>query len=387
MSHFITPFRQWFDKTTDAAPEFSEAAALMCLSSIALGKRWLSATDNVHPNLFMLLVGESSIARKSTSVRRAQTIVEEVVPHRIGPSDYTMEALFRWMQGKDTETKKTRNKVVLFAKEYGSDLARMDAYNTTFQTDFCALYDGERIEKIRIKSSNVTIDKPRVSFFGASAYEMMQRYLGPRDWHSGYLMRFLYVAPLTKRPEFKQVPAPALTERAAAVTALRYVRDLLGNSSPDTYLTPQAAQMFDGLVDYIRTQLVPSSANEIYTVYTARFTTNLLKLAVLYQLDEDPAADVGVDAMHRAANFAFGVCWPGFMAAYERTALQEFEPIYFAIVDMIKKQPGVTIREIGNQFSGKREAYDAVELLVKMAQVKQIASLSGERAFVWSHGN
>jgi hypothetical protein len=202
MSRFLKPWRDFFLAATDAPHEFCEAAGLMCLANVSIGRRELDVGRGTRPNLFMMLVGDSSVARKSTSVSFAKLMTEAVECDRVGPRDYTVEALLKWMSVKDPATNKGRNKVALFAEEFGSDLARMEAYASTMPTDFCALYDGDSFEKIRVGSAQpLVIDRPRVNLFAAAAYQMLSTYLKPKDWLNGYLMRFVYVAPGSARPK------------------------------------------------------------------------------------------------------------------------------------------------------------------------------------------
>jgi hypothetical protein len=384
---FIDLYKEWLDKTTDASNEFVEASALMCLSSIAIGRRYIESTDNTHPNLFLLVVGDSSTPRKSTVVSRAESVVKEVDEGRVGPTDYTSEALFKWMQMKDETTKKTRTKVALFAEEFGSDLARHEAYASTMQSDFCHLYDCKTINKVRVKSTPVFIDKPRVSLFGGCAYNMMERFLGPKDWMTGYLARFLYVAPINLKPEIKRTPPARPDLRAPAVTELMRIKHELKLHPGGRQLTPAAEQHYEVLVDQFKAfaQQDPATSG-IFSTYAARFGKSLEKLSILYQCAIDPIGDIDLPAITLAGEFALNVCWPSFKQAYNRTAIQDFQSIHDAVVGLIKSSPGVLYKEIGRdpRFSGKRELRAVLEHLVALRQVREVVTGIGDRALIWS---
>ena len=386
VSRFIEPFLDWFTATTDAPYEYGQAAALYALSTIALSRRWVSSADHVHPNLFMMIVGGSSVARKSTAVKRSRAMVDEVEPNRIGPTDYTPEGIYRWMQGKDPSSGKSRTRMALFAGEFGADLARMEAYGPTTQADFCHLYDGEAIEKVRA-TKTIRIDRPRVNLFAAAAYTMLTRHLGPKDWYTGYLMRFLFVAPLRMRPENKSQPLPDQRRYDAAKVGLQVLRDDLVASPGGMQLTPGAARLYEQSMTYVRAQ--HALKTEIVDTYMARFWTNVLKLALLFQLDEDPQTGaIGFDATKKAVIFAMDVCWPSFQVAFEKTAARDFESLR-AIVQQLGRaagHQGLARHELAERFPF-RELSDVVGWL-KLNQVVSTRNvmLSGtkpDEVLVW----
>lgn len=377
MSRFIKPFMQWFLNSTDAPTEFGTAAALYTLSTIALSRRWLTYTDHIHPNLFCMLVGESSVARKSTSVKRSRVLVDEVDPNRIGPNDYTIEGIYHWMQGKDHTTGKGRNKMALFAGEFGADLARMDAYGATVQADFCHLYDGDPIEKVR-SGKTIRIDKPRVNLLAAAAYPMLSRHLGPKDWFNGYLMRFLFVAPLTMRQENIQPPPPRPVEYDKAKAALQLLRDDLVAHQMGLVLDPAAVKLYDQSIAYHRS-ITPKNSHIIVT-YAARFWTNILKLSLLFQIDDDPNAPVGYDAMRKSVTFAMNVCWPSFVTAFERTANKDFESMMMLVGALISEAgaAGITRSALSKRFLGSRELPEVLGWLKTGKLVVTRLTMSGD---------
>lgn len=343
MSRFIAPFRQFFLKATDAPLEYGEAVALMTLASIAVGRRELDYGSGIRPNLFLMLAGPSSAPRKSTSVAFSKKFLKDVDEERVGPRDYTVEGLLKWMQEKDPQTKKTRNKVSLFAEEFGSDLARMEQYAGTMATDFCALYDGESFEKVRAKSGFFRVEKPRVNLFAACAYPMLKRYVKPRDWMNGFLMRFLFVVPAQYRNQYPIAPPFPAPDYSNASTALKTLRDDL-KSSASSYAKLRLDQNAEAYYASVMAQLnaVAQQLGPTPQTYLARFGPNILKLSLLYQLDIDPYSWVTAQAVHLAATFALGTCWPSFMETYKQTAMGDFETLFYSVYDTLR-EAGVPI--------------------------------------------
>lgn len=356
MSRFMGPWRQFFLQATDAPHEYCEAAGLMCLSSIAIGRRELDVGRGVRPNLFMMLAGDSSVARKSTSVSFSKLMVEAVEPDRVGPRDYTVEALMKWMGQKDPTTQKGRNKVVLFAEEFGSDLARMEAYATTMPTDFCALYDGDSFEKIRAGNPTpLVIERPRVNLFAAAAYQMLATYLRSKDWLNGYLMRFLYVAPGATRPKNYLPPPWPKQDFDNARIALTVLRDDIVRAKFARLPFDPAAQKemtnWTMSVDKFASGLKDSMGAQ--HTYVSRFGVNVQKLALLYQLDIDPSVPVSVTAVRQALDFASNVCWPSFQHVYERTTSDDFMSALSSALEALRSNGPMMKKDLEARFRSR----------------------------------
>lgn len=348
MSHFMGWWRTFFLQATDAPAVYGEASGLMALSTLALGHRWVETGQGISPNLYMLLTGDSTVARKSTSVRFARQAVEEINQELVGPKDYTMEGLYKWMQVKDPATGKGRNKLGLFAEEYGSDLARSEAYGGTMREDMCSLYDGDDFSKVRAKSDSITILRPRVNLFGGVAYRLLGQYCTRRDWDTGFFMRFLFVTPIHIREKTILPPKFPRQSWNFAVQQLGMIYDAMKANDRGLALTPQATQRYSDFLNAI--PIIPGDEG-IAPIYIERLKVNILKLALLYQIDRDLHADISYDAMEDACNFATHCLWPSSQIVYKVTTAREFETALTTVVDLARRPDGVTRQEVYRMFS------------------------------------
>lgn len=390
MSRFIAPFRQFFLKATDAPFQYGEAAALMTLASVAVGRRELDYGSGIRPNLFMMLAGPSSAPRKSTSVAFTKKYLKDVDDQRVGPRDYTVEGLLKWMQEKDPATKKTRNKVTLIAEEFGSDLARMEAYAGTMATDFCALYDGESFEKVRAKSGFFRVERPRVNLFAACAYPMLKRYVKPRDWMNGFLMRFLFVVPTEYRHQYPIAPPFPAPDYQYAMNALKTLRDDLKHSASShakLRLDQPAEQYYAAVMQQL--QGAAALLGPTPQTYLARFGPNILKLALLYQIDIDPYSWVTAQAVHLAAHFALTTCWPSFMETYKQTAMGDFETLFHSVYDALREANApMTRSELARKYWGNELLDKVVGYMKAHGIARGMNTTAGEKialSEVWTN--
>jgi hypothetical protein len=367
MSHFLGHWRTFFLQATDAPAVYGEAAGLMALSTLALGNRWVDSGDGIAPNLYILLTGDSSVARKSTAIRFARKAVEEINADLVGPKDYTMEGLYKWMQVKNASTGKGRNKLGLFAEEWGADLARSEAYGGTMREDMCGLYDGDDFSKVRAKSDSITILRPRVNLFGGVAYSLLGQYCSRRDWDTGFFMRFLFVTPIVMREKTVFQPKRPQAQWQYAVQQLGMLYDAMKANQYGLSLSPAAMQYFGAFLQALQ---IPTD-NGVAAIYVERLRSNILKLALLYQIDRDPHTDISLDAMEDACNFVMYCLWPSQQKVYEVTTQREFETALNKVVALARRPQGVGRQEVYRTFASERGLPQALLNFVKRSAAFQ----------------
>lgn len=379
-SRFIVPYMEWFLNSTDAPHTFGEASALMCLSTVALRHRWLVGADTANANLYMMVVGPSSKARKSTTVKRAREMVERVWPSRVGPSDYTMEGLFKWMNEKDPDTNEDHTALTLFASEFTADLARSAGYKNSFRDDLTNVYDGHNIIKIRSGiGKSIEVQSPRVSVMAAIAYDGFARNVTKNDWSSGFLMRFLYLAPTEYRDMLIR-PAQEDTYRIGIATeALKSIGNELWAGARGLRLTEEAWKMYETALrkhiehaDAAFTGDPVMDDEPLTTTYLHRFWPNIQKLALLYQLDIDPMTNVTAEAMQRALDFA-AHCWRSFMIAHRKTTANDFGTLCQMVLEKIDESGtvGLSMSAMGEIFNFSQQLVPVVNLLKSTDKVAE----------------
>lgn len=387
MSRFLSSWRHAFLASTDASFDYCELAGLVALSTLMVGRRTVAVGKGINLNLYAMLVGDSSVARKSTAVVMARDLVASVDGGRIGPRDYTIEGLVKWMQAnKDPETNKSRNKLTLFSDEFGADLARFAAYATTASADLCGLYDGGSYLKVRAGGPSIQIDNPQLGLFGAAAYSMMETSLKTNDWRTGFLMRFIFAAPINMRPAMiTQPPNPIGLWDKAKDDACRLLDDVRQSNGGRIVSMPFTAPALSAFEDYTKRLEASVRGHEIATIYVSRFKTNIEKLAALYQIDDDPLLPIGPHAMNHALGLANSVLWPSFIVAVEKTTLDSQEGLVRAFKRRIQSagREGLRIATLHEEFHRHR-FFDGVLRSLRVNDVIRVfKDAQGREIAVW----
>jgi hypothetical protein len=127
MDGFVRDYAGLFEPVTEAPMEFHLGGALACLS-LAVGRdAWFEVAGKVNLNIYILLLGESTIARKSTSLRLANMLLRVAAKeHPRFASTWSLptgtmseEALIEHLAGND--------RTLMMWDEFGSLLASTKA--------------------------------------------------------------------------------------------------------------------------------------------------------------------------------------------------------------------------------------------------------------------
>ena len=164
----------------------------------------------------------------------------------------------------------------------------------------------------------MVIKKPRLSLIGACAYAMIEEYGSPKDWSNGFFSRMLWVAPNYNRPTFGSEPTPPPHLKKTAVKRLDSLNKYLA-SSPAKKLSvdPAADPIYDQFAGWLSHQF--NETDLVRGAYAARLLTSVWKVALLYQIDDDPDRQVSAAAVSRATMFARD-CWNSFESVYKLVA-------------------------------------------------------------------
>lgn len=148
----------------------------------------------IHAAIWALIVGPSGIGRKSTCVRMASNLLNEIDPNIVGSQPDSAEGLMEELvQMPQTTLVYTELGEFLAKTQPGS---RQEAQRT-LQT---ALYDGVTMTR-RLARRTVTIEHPRLTLLGGVSDTYLERYTRDEDYTGGYMSRFaLYGGPSEHEP-------------------------------------------------------------------------------------------------------------------------------------------------------------------------------------------
>lgn len=193
---FIPDFEEWASKKTDAPQYTMRAAALMALS-LAAGDTVVLPNffgTNVHMNLYILIVGPSTVLRKSTVLG----MVKDILPKNVATDqDYiiTMDDVSMQAFNKVAAQQGATMAPVLMNVDEVSGLfqtiRKSNSYLAGFDKTLMRAYDHSPIYIKRVNDETIAPKGAFINIFAASTPEPLMEVLNSDDVASGLLPRFL----------------------------------------------------------------------------------------------------------------------------------------------------------------------------------------------------
>lgn len=190
----LDEYRDWATQATDALPIFHELSGFIVLSSMLAGNLRLETSyGSMVPNLWGLILGESTLTRKTTAMTLARNLVayfDETI--EIG-SEGSIEGMLQEL------SRRPRMSSMFYRDEvagFFEAIARREYLAGMVET-MTNLYDSPRVYRRMLKKETVHLENPILLFFGGGVTGEVHSKLSVGHITSGFLPRFLVVAGAT----------------------------------------------------------------------------------------------------------------------------------------------------------------------------------------------
>jgi hypothetical protein len=294
---FIERYREWAGSRTDAPREFHVGGALMALSTALSDKVVVGTTfGEVRPNIWVMLLADSTISRKTTSMRLSQEISEGAGIDSLLATDGSMEGLLTELDARKGQTS------VFVRDEFTSFVAgtKKKDYMSGMLSDLCGLYDGTTVKR-RLRKEVIKVKDPIFLLFAGGVETKMLELLSHEDITSGFIPRFLpifghtTVAELTligpRRERSHEAKDALISELRTILELYTPPRTIIKVPSGDgkiTQVQPLDARLSDAAWNRLRDAqryLLEVAENhdsrDLLLPCTERLITNVLKVACL----------------------------------------------------------------------------------------------------------
>jgi Protein of unknown function (DUF3987)/RepB DNA-primase N-terminal domain len=318
---FIDRYRIWGEEATDACPQYHDLSAFMLLSSLLAGSIKLETNySTVRMNLWGLVLGDSTLTRKSTAMRMATDFIAMLDDDILLATDGSVEGLLSALQGRDNRTS------LFFRDEVTGlfDSMRRKDYLAGMPQMFTQLYDAQGFFKRQLKKETIVLTDPIFVFFGGGIREHVYTSADESYIVSGFLPRFLIVSGSTDLSRIRRTGPPSPTALALrqeiseklyslheTYTIMKDV-EILGQRAEiptevQATLTPEAWELY-GDIEMRLAESASNSANPPLALPTfERLSRSMLKMAVLVGASgkdpNDGGIEIDTDDVRHAAKY------------------------------------------------------------------------------------
>lgn len=203
---FIDKYRDWAIEATDAVPAFHDLCCTIMLSAVVANSvRLETSHGEMHPNLWGMILGDSTLTRKSTAMRMVINLLSTIDDEVVIATDGSPEGLLTGLESRP-------NKVSLFFKDevsgFFDSLNRKD-YLAGMPEFMTQLYDVPPVLTRRLRKGTVRVERPSFIFFGGGIPERVYASVTEEYIISGFLPRFLVVAGENKLEDLRPTGPPS----------------------------------------------------------------------------------------------------------------------------------------------------------------------------------
>jgi hypothetical protein len=356
---FVERYIEWASSLGDAATQYHQAGAFTILSALLSGRVSLPTSYGpVVPNLWFMILGDTTLTRKTTAMDIATDLLMEVDPDAILATDGSVEGL---MQQLSTRPRRPS----IFLRDEFSGLLEMltkKDYYAGMAEVLTKLYDG-KMQKRVLRKEEIVVRNPILLIFAGGIRNRVQGLLTHEHVSSGFVPRFIFVTAESDTSRLQPLGPPTaqvLGNKHLLLEEMNRLQEHYGQTRAvhikvlgetmnteartDARLTPEAWLRYNDLESSLLQSGLDSEKPELMTPLFDRLAKNTLKAAVLLaaarQVGQEGVTVEVIDILH-----AIRYCkqWRAYaievVNGIGKTTLErELERVLNAIV----KRPGIS---------------------------------------------
>lgn len=323
---FVERYIEWAASLGDAAVQYHQAGAFVCLSSTLCGSvRLPTSFGTIIPNLWFMILADTTLTRKSTAMDIAMDLVvdtpngEDLVMATDGSIEGMMSALAS-RAGKPS---------IFLRDEFSGLLEQMTKkdYMAGMAELLTKLYDGKMQKRI-LRKEVIEVRDPRLVLFAGGIKNKITGLMSFEQVSSGFMPRFIFI---TAESDIKRIrpigpPTKRTTGNRDAVLAelvdigqhynktqelhiKKLDATIKQNVVFDAQLTDEAWIRYNELEAALLTEGLKSDRPEIMTPVGDRLAKSILKASVLIAAARQRGDQVLVERADVIRAIMYGERW------------------------------------------------------------------------------
>lgn len=287
----------WAKSLGDAAPQYHQAGAFTALSALLAGNVQLPTSFGViKPNLWFMILADTTLTRKSTAMDIAMDLVTEIDDDIVMATDGSIEGLLTSLSNRTSRPS-------VFLRDEFSGLLEMITkkdYYAGMPELLTKLYDGKMQKRI-LRKESVEVRDPCLLVFAGGIKNKITSLLTFEHVSSGFMPRFIFITAESDITRVKPLGPPTdWTDSNRGVIQAELqdlwefynqeeIRVVAGTNVPldrvkkkfDAELTQEAWYRYNQLEDQMLQAGMASERPDIMTPVFDRLSKSILKAAVL----------------------------------------------------------------------------------------------------------
>lgn len=293
---FAERYIEWASSLGDAATQYHQAGAFTILSALLSGRVTLPTSYGpVVPNLWFMILGDTTLTRKTTAMDIAVDLLMEVDPDAVLATDGSVEGLMQQLEARPKRPS-------IFLRDEFSGLLEMltkKDYYAGMAEVLTKLYDG-KMQKRVLRKETVTVRDPILLILAGGIRNRVQGLLTHEHVSSGFIPRFIFVTAESDTSRLQPLGPPTarvlgnkhllLEEMNRFIEHYGQTRSVhikeIGQTAQldartDAQLSPEAWLRYNALETALVQSGLDSEKPELMTPLFDRLAKNTLKASIL----------------------------------------------------------------------------------------------------------
>lgn len=353
-STFVERYIKWASGLGDAAVQYHQAGAFVILSALLAGKVVLPTSfGTVVPNLWFMILADTTITRKSTAMDIATDLLIEVDSDAIMATDGSIEGLLSGLSMRPGRPS------IFLRDEFSGLLEAMTKkdYMAGMAETLTKLYDGKYSKRV-LRKESIEIKDPVLILFAGGIRNRIQQLLTLDHVSSGFMPRFVYITAESDISRVKPMGPPIvrdMTGRKAMLEEMQSMYLYYNQMQPtdgfrvgaqpklQAQLSDDAWIRFNKFEAEMLKSGHESEKPEILSPVYDRLGKSLLKAAVLLAASEQRTGKVQVDLEHILHAISFASKWREYaIEVINGVGKSAYERDIERVLAAVKKRPGVS---------------------------------------------
>jgi predicted transcriptional regulator len=293
---FIERYYEWAKSLGDAAPQYHKAGAFIALSSLLAGAvRLPTSFGTILPNLWFMILADTTLTRKTTAMDITMDMVMEIDPDVVMATDGSIEGLLTSLASRPGKPS------VFLRDEFSGLLEQMTKkdYMAGMPELLTKLYDGKMQKRI-LRKETIEVKEPVLIFFAGGIKNKITQLLNFEMVSSGFMPRFVFVTAESDISKLKPLGPPTERTTGNREAIRQELEDIYSHYRKtqtlevkqlkttieqvvrfDAQLTPEAWLRYNQLENDMLSNGLKSERPEIMTPVHDRLSKSILKAAVL----------------------------------------------------------------------------------------------------------
>ena len=394
---FIEQYVDWAKGVGDAAEGYHQAGAFTILSSLLAGSLQVPVQfANIKPNLWFMLLADTTLTRKSTALELAVDLLQEVEPDVVMATDGSIEGLLNQLSLRPGKTS------VFFRDEVSGMIDQMlrRDYLAGMPEALTKLYDGRYMKRVLRKEVIEVKDPVLIMLTGGIRSKVLQL-LQPGHVSDGLVPRFIFISAESDKQERRPLGRPSTknqTGRNALVEVMQTMESrytgqgevrvgeitLSVNKVLDVDLTDGAWDLYNTMENKMVDFGLKSSHSELLTPVMDRLAKSGLKAATLIAASRLRERLV-VEEIDVYKAFSFVCKWCEYVVEVVGSiGLTVSERQIQTICQRIRRDGDAGVQRstlMQNYHLSKRDADNIFDTLEQRAQINRVRSGRSERLY------